>query len=350
MALVTISYPRMMLQFAEKKGLNISKLPKYLVDPILSEDSGYESISFDHLMELTQEVERSFIVPSLGAEFGLSLSESSHGFLIYALKSSRTLADALALIKKYLPMVADIVDFDVINNGEYAAMECVEVVPLGSVRRQILDFIVSVIYQSFIQRFPDGDPSMDYLVKFPYAKAAWIDNSHDQWPFRMEFDCPTMQIIFRSQLLAVESAYYDEGLNRVITEELDKRLETFQSQRGVNGAVQHILINSLPNPLSIEEVSSQMGYCSRTLRRRLRDEGVTFSQILTQVRKRQSLAMLRQSKLTVDQISNELGYEISSSFITAFKSWTGVPPGVMRKTYSNIAIKSLTKTPEKEIT
>ncbi len=315
--------------------MDISGLPESLLAAI-NGDEELEYVPFNQVILLNNYIQRDYPTSSVGAELGLSLSESSHGFLIYALKSSRTLEDSLASLKRYMPMVADILDFEIFTVNDKVVLECVEVCDLKTTRPLILEFIVSVLFKAFCLRFPDCDPVQDYRARLPYSKPAWVDDFKEQWPFGIEYDSDNMQFMFNAKWLTCENPFYDEGLHRVIIEELDKRLENFQMLWGVSGLVKKILQESLPQLLSIDEVAGELGCSSRTLRRKLKAENVTFSELLTQVRKRMSLSLLRQSNLTVDQISSELGYSISSSFITAFKGWTGNSPGAMRKSYGDL--------------
>ena len=337
MSLVSVSYPRLMLNLAEKNGIDISGLPESLLSSIRN-DSQLEYVPFSQLVQLNNYIQRDYPTSNVGAELGLSLSESSHGFLIYALKSSRTLEDSLASLKRYMPMVADILDFEIFTIKDKVVLECVEVCDLKTTRPLILEFIVSVLFKAFCLRFPECDPARDYHVRLPYSKPDWVEDFKEHWPFELEYNADSLQFMFKAQWLTCENPFYDEGLHRVIIEELDKRLKDFQLHWGMSGLVRKILQESLPQLLSIEEVADELGCSSRTLRRKLKAENVTFSELLTQVRKRLSLALLRQSNLTVDQISSELGYSISSSFITAFKNWTGCSPGAMRKSYHHLDV------------
>ena len=65
----------------------------------------------------------------------------------------------------------------------------------------------------------------------------------------------------------------------------------------------------------------------RTLQRRLEEEGETYRNLLTELRKELAQQHMADKRLTCDDVAFLLGYQDVSHFSRAFKSWFGVPPG-----------------------
>jgi len=80
----------------------------------------------------------------------------------------------------------------------------------------------------------------------------------------------------------------------------------------------------------VDDVASRLAVSPRTLQRRLREEGTTFQQILDAVRKDLAGGYLARSDFSNEQIAFLLGYEDSSSFYRAFRTWTGRTPEASR--------------------
>jgi AraC-like DNA-binding protein len=69
--------------------------------------------------------------------------------------------------------------------------------------------------------------------------------------------------------------------------------------------------------------------CSRqTLFRKLKAEGVTFEQVLDELRRKLSLNYLNANKISVKETARLVGYSDSAAFSRAFKRWTGSSPRV----------------------
>ncbi len=78
------------------------------------------------------------------------------------------------------------------------------------------------------------------------------------------------------------------------------------------------------------EIASNMNISSRTLRRYLYDEGITYQTILSNVLKNKAIDFLTTTELTIEKIAEKLGYSDTANFYHAFKKWTGNLPSSYR--------------------
>ena len=70
----------------------------------------------------------------------------------------------------------------------------------------------------------------------------------------------------------------------------------------------------------------------RTLARKLSDEGLSFNEILQQLRRDLAVRYLDDRKLHVSKIAWLLGFREVSAFTHAYKRWTGKTPTELRTT------------------
>ena len=87
-------------------------------------------------------------------------------------------------------------------------------------------------------------------------------------------------------------------------------------------------------PIRIEPVARALGCSRQTLYRRLKAEGLTFEQVLDDLRRRRALKLVRESALPVKEIAWRLGFSDPAAFSRAFKRWTGKSPRAMREAQS----------------
>ena len=83
-------------------------------------------------------------------------------------------------------------------------------------------------------------------------------------------------------------------------------------------------------PVRIEDVARDLGFSRQTLYRRLKAEGMTFEQLLDDLRRRLALRFIRDEGLTVKDAAYQLGFSDPAAFSRAFKRWTGVSPSELR--------------------
>ena len=83
-------------------------------------------------------------------------------------------------------------------------------------------------------------------------------------------------------------------------------------------------------PIRIERVARALGCSRQTLYRRLKAEGLTFEQVLDELRRRRALKLIRDPALPIKEIAYRLGFSDPAAFSRAFKRWTGRSPKAMR--------------------
>lgn len=99
------------------------------------------------------------------------------------------------------------------------------------------------------------------------------------------------------------------------------------NQGSLRQQLHECLIQSLPSGVPEQaEVASRLGLSSRTLQRRLQEEGTTFQAVLDEVRFALAKAHLCTRQYSLGEIGYLLGFSEQSNFTRAFKRWAGVTP------------------------
>ena len=91
----------------------------------------------------------------------------------------------------------------------------------------------------------------------------------------------------------------------------------------LSSKIRNALVKSPGEFPTLEEMSRRLKMGSRTLRRRLVQENLTYQQILDTTRKDLAIQYLKYTSLTPKEIGFLLGYNSVSNFRRAFKGWTG---------------------------
>jgi AraC-like DNA-binding protein len=84
-----------------------------------------------------------------------------------------------------------------------------------------------------------------------------------------------------------------------------------------------------------EAVGHELGMSVRTLARRLGELGVSFAQILDELRHDLALRYLRDPNLSLSQIAFLLGYSELSALSHAFRRWSRTTPGEWRTKHAS---------------
>ena len=85
-------------------------------------------------------------------------------------------------------------------------------------------------------------------------------------------------------------------------------------------------------PVRQKDIAGKIGMTSRTLRRRLTAEGLSFQQVLDECRMQIVTLEFRTKKIvSLSETALKLGYSEHSTFSRAFSRWTGLAPQEYRK-------------------
>jgi len=78
--------------------------------------------------------------------------------------------------------------------------------------------------------------------------------------------------------------------------------------------------------MRMSEIARQLGLSERTLLRRLAEEGVSYQDLVEQVRKAAAGRSLDESTLAIGETAYLLGYSEPAAFHRAFKRWYAMTP------------------------
>lgn len=81
----------------------------------------------------------------------------------------------------------------------------------------------------------------------------------------------------------------------------------------------------------IGRVADHLKLHPRTLQRRLKDEGQTFADLQNRCRCDHACEQLRTGTVSINELSEQLGFADRNSFTQSFKQWTGMTPTAYRK-------------------
>jgi len=113
--------------------------------------------------------------------------------------------------------------------------------------------------------------------------------------------------------------------------QLRKRLFELEGSATYAQRSRAVLLELMPSgQVAVGIVARRLGVSSRTLQRRLLEEGTSFKEVVRETREDLSHHYLAQTELTTSEISYLLGFEEPNSFIRAFRGWTGMTPNSLR--------------------
>jgi AraC-like DNA-binding protein len=137
---------------------------------------------------------------------------------------------------------------------------------------------------------------------------------------------------FDVALLDCRSVHADPGMYRMFEDQAVGRLERVTRETSFSSQVVEYLAASPSGArLEMSTVAQHFNISERSLRRRLCEEGVTYSQLVERALGSIAQRLLQDPKQSISETAYALGFSTPSAFHRAFKRWTGETPNGYRK-------------------
>lgn len=267
------------------------------------------------------------------ALFSRPMPTGSFEFLCRGMLGATTLDDALARACRFLRIVLPDLRVSVRRDGTRAELEIAETQPVFAGREDparvfAFEWLLRLVH-GVACWFVGRGLALD-SVRFPYARPAHADDYALVYTERSSFEGDTLLARFHDNLLDLPIRRDDPALGRFLEGAPGRISMLYRRDREMVLRVRDLLRAALPDNLSIEQVAQQLHLSTRTLHRRLEDEGSSFRLIKEATRRDIAYARLTKTAQPIAQLAADLGYADTSTFYRAFVAWSGQSPEQFR--------------------
>ena len=322
---VPIAYVRLTLELAENRGADRREVLKKtgISEAVLDRpDSRIPLLDYGRIVARTLAITGD---ASLGYAFGLRSTLTSHGLVGLGIMSQRTLREALEFIGKYLVQLrAPGFTFRCFTEGEHVVVDVRETLDYGPLRQYALDMAL-VGFTRIVQPFV---PQSEVQLWFDCPETSYYPSYRETLPL-VQFNRGVNQLRCPADFLDRPVDTASRTTAQLVTQECERNVAVIGRCEDVLSRVRALLQGD-GKELDLERVAKEIGTSSRTLKRRLRERGFTFRELVDEVRSEDGFRLLRETRLSVEEVAWRVGYSSHGNFIRAFRRWTGVTPAVFR--------------------
>lgn len=327
---VPVGYGCLILDVAATHGVEPEPLlaaadipPALMDDPNARLSAVQSGALLQSAMEMSDE-------PALGYEVGLHSSLTSHGIMGYGLLSSSTVRQAINLSERYMPARLPMLTMTLTTEGSTAAIEVVENAPLGPVRRCTIDLFLVGISRIAPILTDQVRKSEEMELWFDYPEPDYYARFKDRLP-AVQFERGVNQVRFPASDLDLSPETANVVTAAMVEAQCRRELEQLGLDGDLVAQVQAALHESRGEYPDLDTVAERLHLSSRTFKRKLREHGTSFRQLVETTRRAEAVRLLNTTTLSVSQIADHLGYADASSFTRAFQKWTLTTPGAFRQ-------------------
>jgi len=325
---------RALLEFAISRGASRERLlerSRLDSSELRDRDERVLFSKYVALMRAGQEVCRD---PALALHFGESVpvAEISSAHMVGA--TSASMMEGLALINRYAPLSIEV---EGVGTGDRFAFE------RGDGQVWVIDHrgnpnVFPELTESSFARMVCtgrafvGDKSFLRAVHVTHAEPAYRAEYDRIFRAPVVFESDRNALLVDDNWMALKPPSASAPVHEVLKAHSEALLEKLERSKSTRGRVEQLLAPLLQaGEATMNSVASQLGLSRQSLFRKLKAEGVTFEQVLDELRHELALRYLNGDGLSVKETAFRLGFSEPASFSRAFKRWTGTSPLAVRQ-------------------
>lgn len=286
-------------------------------------------LRFDQLALMLLGARAQLDEPRIGLILGSRLSVTAHGVLGFAAISSGSPREALDLIVRYIHTRTPVSALEVLEGQDTVILRMHEQVPLGAARELYLEVVAAAVVTSL--RFLLSSQIDGFEIYFPYERPAHAAAYKEVFRNVVHFGSKRMEVWMPARFMDIRLPLADPVARDRAARQCEEELQRLEAQLELTDRIRQLLTPCRRQFPGQAEMARRLCLSERTLRRRLRQQGTSYRELLDQVREQLARQMLRDATLSVSHIAYDLGYDDPSNFGRAFRRWTGTSPGAFRE-------------------
>jgi len=209
--------------------------------------------------------------------------------------------------------------------GDDALIEIV--VPCGGPAWELYAYEMTFLIMRRFVSWLLKSPLLLRAVTLPHEPPAHL--AEYRWMFpgaEASFRRPRAALRFDRTVLDLPVQRDERELDQLLLNPTGEILEAPGTESSWAARIRELMARELPWLPEFEDIATRLAIHPQTLRRRLAREGLTFNDIKDQVRCDTAEYYLGKQIFSVEEVAFRSGFSEASSFIRAFRRWTGMTP------------------------
>ncbi|MGZ5170456.1 MAG: AraC family transcriptional regulator [Burkholderiales bacterium] len=272
-----------------------------------------------------EEAARAAADECFGLHFGEQFDPKDIGALVYVVVHSATIGVAIDNIERYLHIHNNAARVSFSIEGEHGYFRYLLADgPIAS-GRQHNEYSMAVVFKTF--RIMTGSDWLPQEVRFVHDSPVQTSEHLRLFGCPVRFGCASNALVVERGFgeRCVRSA--DPKLYRVLKQHVERIIRDMPRENDLVGAVRRAIGQSVADgDTALARVAGTLAMSTRTLERRLKENGVIYRDLVTDTRRRFALEYLKDRNRSLSEVAFLLGYSEVSAFNRAFKRSTGSTP------------------------
>jgi len=266
--------------------------------------------------------------------FGFHLAMESNtkelGIIHYIFSASDNALDATRNLSRYHRLVSTATTLVIRESDRQVSIDTVFRPGLEGFERQIAEWGTTAFVAAL--RRLTASHLVPRRMTFVHRREGEVRELVEFFGCPIHFGADRQSMVFAKKDLLLPARSADRYLLNILKEFCEEALRLRKvPPTPTHASVEKVLLEALPNgQATIAKVAEALAMSTRSLERRLNEEGTNYTAVLRELRRDLAMQYLRDKTLGVGQIAWLLGYSEVSSFNHAFRRWTSASPKTVR--------------------
>ena len=262
--------------------------------------------------------------PSLALMLGSKPYHDEMGLVGHIFFNNDTLNSALNQYERYYSLVHEGMHIEVKTDAKLAYINYICDVD-EAYSKADMEYTLAISMYRAKQHILDG-VEIAY-IQFQHQKPDYHTRYDEAFPCPIRFNSPYCSIAFKKQYLDFKLPKRSSYLHQLLTHHIEALFKKIKPAETLTNKVTTLVEKKLAKDnIDAEHIAEKLCMSRHTLYRKLKQEGISFHDLIDQIRKDKAYVYLDKNKHSLSEIAFLLGFSELSAFSRAFKRWTGSSP------------------------
>jgi AraC-like DNA-binding protein len=260
---------------------------------------------------------------ALGLHLGARLNLSAHATVGQAFMTCENLEQVLNFLLKYYRILAPALELKYVQKDGRCWL-----IPETTDPAVTPEFGHELLFATIVfnLKLLVGNSDIQLRVELPYPEPDYVDEYRTQFGEELFFSARQGSLSFEESWLDAPLPSSNPALLALYEQECQRLLEDLVEQDQLRDQTTQLLRKLEGHYPQMPRVAEMLNMSPRTYRRRLAEEGISFQQLLDNVRTEHATHYLTTTTLPLASIAYIVGFNDVSNFRRAYIKWTGTTP------------------------
>ncbi len=290
-------------------------------------------VSVDDILQLYRHAAARTRFP-FAYKTGLQFHVSTFGMYGFAILSSTDFRQALRFALRYHQLATPLAELSFEEKSPLAAWKVVPL-PDPAVTVELYRFLVELQFGIIVSLHRDvmGASFAPVAIDLTYPAIGSPQGYARAFGCPVRFERPANTLTFEAAILGHRPRLGDATTYAELLALCDQRLAELKVRVGFAGRVRAALLKEIARPLDAAHTARELHVSTRTLGRRLHEQGLTLRGLQSELKEHLAIQYLRDTRLHFDEVASLLGFAEPASLRKAFVRWTHTTPARFRRRF-----------------